>query len=564
MSPTATVMNRRRASVIAYLSIAILAILSWGTILLAPQALFWDDWVVVNDDTLRMTRELGLPWIGYVFVGLFALGPWVFKVLVIVATIVVGCTSYEIAGHGLGLSTRERWLIASFIVSLPLFSTRVLADLSTYSWSIAFFFVAWYLLVRKSPSTPGRLRYLVAAVLFFISYTTASLLPFTALPAVHLAYLATSDGTSFRLSISRFIRRFWWLALAPVLFWTVKSIFFQPFGLYENYNQLRLHSDPVSLSAIAFILIFVFVSLALVYLLAAAYHHREPRWRVVVRACLTVVVALIALFIYLTRVSPAPAGTLIAVVLGGCSLVLALSMFANQFWSRRRIEISTTSSQFEVILALGILTLALAMIPYLLVGKLPSFVNWETRHQLLMPVGVAIIIVAALRALGVFAPTPAVRIVAVSLLTLFVLGSLSVSLSLVADWHKQMQVASALRKEPLVRGASTVVFSDLAPSLNFDARTYSFYEYTGWLWTAYGDHSRLGIDRTYVSSFIRGDLDPLNYAASRYGFADYVPSPDAVLVQILPVKNASWLGLLADQTSITLKVTPIHDLSGFH
>jgi len=114
----------------ACLSICALAFIAWGTILLTPNALFWDDWVLAGNDTIRMTSELGLPWLGVIDVGLFALGAWTFKIVVLLSTMAVGCASYAIAGKGLGLTRFEPWLIASLIVTLPLMAAHMIVSVS--------------------------------------------------------------------------------------------------------------------------------------------------------------------------------------------------------------------------------------------------------------------------------------------------------------------------------------------------------------------------------------------------------------------------------------------------
>jgi hypothetical protein len=553
-----------RAKITPYVSITLLAILAWGAILFAPQALYWDDWVVVNNDTLAVYSEIGLPWLGPIYVALFAIGPWTFKALALLSTIAVGWATFAISGRGIGLSARERWILSALVVVLPLFSSREIAILGTYSWSTALFFAAWYLLVRKNPGSRGRTRYVVAAALFFASYTTGSLLAFTALPAAHLAYLTVLESTSFRAGIAQFVRRFWWLALAPATFWIMKTVFFQPYGLYENYNQIQLHRDRIGLSALALIFVFIIVGIALAYLLATAHRERPPRWEGAVVAGLTIAAGLVAAFIYLTRVSSSPLGIFTTASLGLACLVLMVSVITRYIRRKRTGSKSRSSQAFEIVLAIGILALVLAIIPYLLVGKLPSFENWETRHQLLMPLGFALIIVAATRSATNWISPGAVRIVSLGFVLAATFVSFSASLSLVADWHKQMQVSAALAENGDVRLASTVVFSDQAPQFNFQARHLDFYEYTGALWTAFGDRTRLGIDQSDVPTLLAGDLDePLNHPV-RYGTDDYVQSDDGVLVEIRPAADASWWGLLFDQPSITIQVTPIDDLSSIH
>lgn len=554
MTTTTADGGRGRAPV--YASIALLAALSWGVLLLSPNALFWDDWVVVNNDTTEWAREMGLPWIAPVIIGLLALGPWTFKVIAILGTVIVGWTSYEIAGRGFGLATGERWMLAALVVTLPLNATRGIVILGTYSWSITLFFIAWFLLVWKSPSAAGRIRYVAAAVLLFASYTTASLLPFTLLPAAHLAFLSISRDAGFLSGLWRFVRNFWWLALAPVLFWIVRTLFFQPYGLYADYNKVTLGLDLVGIAALALLLV-TLVTVALVgYLLGCAWRNRPPH-----RATLLVlglITAGMAAFVYVTRVSPAPVALVIPFMLGASAIVVVVLGIAR---ITRSLASRNDAQRVELVLALGLLAFMLAIVPYLLVGKLPSFENWETRHQVLESLGFATILVATARAARALVRPAVVTAVAAAIIAISAATSAYVGLALVADSQKQAQLTAALAQEPLVQQASTVVFSDLATQFNYDRRPLGFNEYSGWLARAFGDHTRLGINDFKVPMLLNGEFDGALAAADRYGFGDYVPSTDGVLVEIRPAEGATWWGLLTGAPSIELTVLPIDDLS---
>jgi hypothetical protein len=551
-------------------SLAIVAIISWGAVLLTPSSLFWDDWVLSNGDLFNMYHDLGLPWMAPVYTFLFALGPWSFKVVAISLTIFVGCAAYRIAGRGFGLRPFERWLIAAVIISVPLNAARAsVAALETYSLCLAAFFGAWYLLVRKSPRSTGKARYVVSAILLFASYTTASLLPFTVLPIAHLAFVTIQKDAPFWRGVLHFVGRFWYVLVAPVLFWVVRTLFLRPTGVYADYNDfihLSRPLTPIEVMILAFVLLMGLVVLVFLCWLFVPKVRDSRVALAALNGVLSLVTGAAGVAMLVTRGSTDWVAMVVPLALIAC----AFSIFA---WGLLMAVGVRPARDREVlpVLAIGLATLAIAELPYLIVGKIPSFANWETRHQLLMPISVAIIIVSAIRALSAilsvrvvqvtaFAQT-AVRAISVGLVAIFALTSMTVSLALVADWHKQEQITTALSHEPLVRRASTVVFSDLASGLNYDSRPYSFYEYTGWLKRAFGDETRLGIDLTYVPAFVGGALESFRYAASRYGYGEYVPSTDGVLVQIVPVEKSSWWTLLADEPSVKVRVTPISSLA---
>jgi hypothetical protein len=551
-----------------YGSIALIAVLAWGAAFLAPDSKFWDDWVLANGDTLRLTRELGLPWTGPIYIAGFAAGAWTFKALVIVSTIVIGIASYVIAGRGLGLVVWERWLLAALVVALPLFGIRVLASVSTYSWSLAVFLVAWYLLVRRSPDDPGRIRYVAAAVLLFVSFTTASLLPFVALPVLHLLYL-TMHGRRFWRGIGTFLSRFWFVLAAPVLFWIVRTLFLEPYGLYKGYNGLTVSPHaPEGLASLRFI-----GAIGCICVLFLLWRFMPWPRRVWLRELITIVLlggatGALGFFLYVKRGDETLAARALPAGLMLCAIALIVVAIIRAVIAGigREGEPPARDRRVSPILAVGLVAVALGILPYLLVGKFPSFDLWESRNQLLMPLGFAAIVVATFRSLATTVWRPIIAVLAVAAVASLVVLSLGLSLALVADWNKQDQIIQALRSQPLVRDGATIVFADGAKHLNYDSRGYSFYESDGWMLTAFGNESRLAIERNSVNEFVRGDgVKPLAYAAARYGFGSYsgpTSGPtSAVLVRILPVKGASEWTLLTNQKSITLQVSPIKNLA---
>ena len=553
-------LSQRRPDLLVLASLAVLAVVAWAAPLAVPNALFWDDWAVAGGDTIRWARESGQPWVGYLHVTFFALGPWSFKVLAILATIAVGWLVYLIADRGLGLTRGERWLLAALVVVLPLYTTRILAILSTYNWSLALFVLAWWLLVRRDPADPGRARYIAAAVLLVASYTTASLLSFTVLPVAHLALLALPRGVVLWRGALRFAGRFWYLLAAPIAFWLLRTFVLKPYGLYEGYNEVGGGiGTVVGLSAVALLGLLVVAAAGFLYWLYARRPRDAARRDGFMTAILSATVAALAAFLYLTSVSTGPTSRVVPLALAAAAVVLLVVAIVRVVRGSDATPRSTRD--LTPLLAVGVGALVLAILPYLLVGKIPSFAGWETRHQLLMPFGVAAIGVAAVRAASLLLPRIVVRVVAILAVVGFTIVSTIISLTLVADWNKQMQVTDALRDQPLVQKAGTVAFTDEARSLNYDARTYHFYEYTGWLATAFGDEKRLGLDIIAVPEFLDGAYEPRYYAAARYRFGEWTPTNEGVLVTITEREGATWWSLLFNEPSVEVSVVDVGDLA---
>ncbi|MGV8884445.1 MAG: GtrA family protein [Rhodoglobus sp.] len=535
-----------------YRSLIALTVVAWGAALVTPDSLMWDDWVTSNSDTVRMYADLGLPWMGYIAKVLWAIGPWSFTLLTLISTVATGAAVFAISGRGLGLHHAERWLLAALVVALPLNAARShVAVLSTYALSLAVFAAGWLVLVSwKGATGPSIARVVSASLLFFASFTTASLLPFVALPVAHLAWLALRRDQPLWRAMFGFGLTYWYLLATPVTFWVVRTLFLKPSGLYGGYNLFVSFGSPLSSSARAALLVGALLAVALVALGLVACRERAARG---LQVALGIATALAGVGFAIIRESASPVNLVVPVLIVACGFLLAIT-------ARPRTSLSAGSAGVVPVLALGLVVLTLGSLPYVLVNKLPSFQLWETRHQLLLPFGVAVVVVATARALGGFDGGRIRTLIASSLVTALALTSLTIGLTLVADWNKQSQIIAALKSEPLVRAAHTVVFDDRTKSLNFEGRTALFYEYTGWLGAAFGDETRLGLDRTAVPSYLDGSLDRVRPYASRYGFGAFKPSTTGVLVTISQSPGSTWWGLLFDADTIDVGVEQVGDL----
>lgn len=170
----------------------------------------------------------------------------------------------------------------------------------------------------------------------------------------------------------------------------------------------------------------------------------------------------------------------------------------------------------------------LAIFPYAAVGKLPSFDDWNSRFQLLMPLGVALII------LGAFSWLSYGRVVRAVVLVLLLSSARNfyVSYEYYADWLKQETVIELIAKSDSIQNARTILFNDRAMKFNARGRSYRFYEYNGWLKMAYGDETRFGINATtFQANSTDNTLNNYRWAfTGLYNAADYKNgSPDIVV-----------------------------------
>jgi hypothetical protein len=193
----------------------------------------------------------------------------------------------------------------------------------------------------------------------------------------------------------------------------------------------------------------------------------------------------------------------------------------------RKLENVAPVSKLYLLL-LGMLAFFLAGLPYWVLGYEPTFLEWTSRHQLLMPLGAALIIFSILTSLRAVASDLLISVV--------IAGSLSFGIEayyrFLVDWHKQLAIIEFAESSDIVRGASVIIVRDSAEELNAIARTYRFYEWNGLFERAYGDQKRFGINLQDVATYKSGQLD--RFFSSHYKAHDHRrnESANAALIEI--------------------------------
>jgi hypothetical protein len=256
--------------------------------------------------------------------------------------------------------------------------------------------------------------------------------------------------------------------ILPFAYWAIKKIYFRPYGMFEGYNEhfsiKSLIVTPIHMGA-------DFAGLSVDVLLFAS-------------------------------------------VLIPCLFLVNKSAVVEQ------------RNDYKKMLISGCIALACGLFPYSILGLVPSFFDWPSRHQLLMPLGIAVLLVWLFR----FLPTEA-RFLA---LATVIAGSIAVNIQtygeLYLDWSKQKELVSMIAQDSKLRQAELVAFDD--HTQNARHRVYRFYEWNGLMKRAFMEESRFGLDPSQVSAYRKGDYD--GYFALPYNAHLHVRRPQAkeLLVRI--------------------------------
>jgi len=466
--------------------------------MLANDGVFWDDWCNIShsrQDIVEHSRLGG--WILYGHIKGFLVSlphPALTHRLVVFSCFLASVLCvYGIIGRVREISPPARFMLTTVFAVFPVNVARIAFNTLLYAYCNAAFFLAfWLLTVSFENGRRAWLRPLIIG-LFFVSFTTGSILVFyVVLVGAYVVY-ARFDTVRTRWQLAAQVLRLADLVLLPVVFWAIKQTFFVPgVGLFERYQILpsRVIAFP-GLFPIAWAAGFV-----------------EP-----LRAALSeppfVLCVLCGLLLY-------------AVVRGrvvddglGISKRLGLCLF-------------------------GLILFAASVFPYIVVGRSPLFLEWGSRHQLLVPLGSAFMLYYGLTAVGAeFRISKRVQTLALaSLIACFVATNVSRYVTFQRDWYKQLSLIEQFRRSPAIRLNTSFLFRDLASELNALDRKYRFYEYAGLMRSAFGDASRFGIAEEDYRSV--EEIRPYTELPV-YNVSDFDCSPPQYLVTV--VRGTQRLGL---------------------
>jgi hypothetical protein len=221
-------------------------------------------------------------------------------------------------------------------------------------------------------------------------------------------------------------------------------------------------------------------------------------------------------------------------------IALLVIGFAFAWWRPRR-PTGISGRKAAGGLIVGLVGTLLAMLPYALVGKYPSANGWETRHDLLVGVPLAVLLVLGVRAL---LPSGAKALIGVGLLSVLVVGFAAADIedyaALQARWAEDRAVMSQLRT---MSGSGNFSIYWVQDQVAGPEPFYRFYEWSAMLSEVYGGEARIGLDtRANESRF----LTHSEFFIDRYDLADFDPhgcQADLVIVPGRSVPGADQIAL---------------------
>jgi hypothetical protein len=430
-------------------------------LLLLNHGVFWDDWIWMHLDhssQLQMAEQIGHSLLEPLDIVLLHMGVETYRWIVFLSYLVASVAVFETLCHLPKLDSQKRLCLALLFAVFPVNSARIAISDIHYAIAYGVFFVGLWLFSEFTDRGGVWLRLSSLLLIGSASYVVNSLLFFCILVPFLFLYVR-SGYSSVHAAVSR-LKQIPDFILLPFVVFALNQLS-KPFGLYAHYNEVSLNFVAHSPRAIG----------------AALY-----------RSFLQVIAH--AVWVSLTA-WPALAATILLTLCIGW--ILRGSLAAGAHSSRALVVTSGTPDVRTCLINLlfGALIFVLGVMPYVLVGKYPSLLDWNSRHQLLIPLGASWILVYGLDLL--FARRRAGVYVLAALISMFILNNIDNLAQFQKDTYKQNSLLRHFASDPAIRQGTSFFVDDQAHSLDANQRKYRFYEYAGMFDEVFGEQSRLAI-----------------------------------------------------------------------
>lgn len=403
--------------------------------MLFNNGVFWDDWTLYNmeyNDLMLQFYGNGFPWIGkmHYFLTSNFKSPLIYNVITIVSQIL---TFVFIISTLKKLAIKNYKWLSCFILLIPFYSVKNTMICLPYTVLLLLFFIAIYILVLYLHS-PKKYHFRIFALVgFYFSFYVNSLLVFYLVPLCILYYFQKKDDKFFDYkTLIKFFKNNIDFIILPILFFVVKMILTEKKGVYKavEYNEINLKG---------------LLSL--------------PK-----NILTSVDESFLGLFRELFQLDLFYRYNLLAFI------AIAIILYVS------KIKFTKISSPKLFLLA-GVLLFIIGALPYGLVGKPPSFVGYNTRHQLLLPLGSTILFMSLIIFL---VKKQYIKHVYVFVISLFVLVSFKMNMKFVNSWLKQESLAVHIKEnKSFFENNKTIYFEDHFLELNESEREYTFYALNG-------------------------------------------------------------------------------------
>lgn len=493
-----------------YIAIIAYALIAHGLLLL-NDGVYWDGWLIYtnlldeNWNNLWMWfSESGVPIVAYLhwFMGYLPLTLFGYKLLAFLSIMFSGILIYRICNETGLVSRREGLFIALLSLSYPAFQISVELIITPFLVFYCLFLVACLLAIR-SEKTSGFRHYslrICSLTLWCLSFTINSLLVFYyGFLMILMLYARRNKALSLKQVFTRYLPHRLDYILLPFMYWIASRVLFPAHGFYSAYNELSISLSSLLTLGHTFIDNAIFTQFGNAFNYLKDYLVTYPQFAV------------------------------------PSILALIWLCFTSRFKSIRLLNQKVNP---WALLFGGFVLLALAIVPYVAVGKVASTHGYGTRHALLISLPIAIIIVGILRLVFTDKKGSISRIgllILATLLIAFTVSTISNYFSWQARWVKDQSVMVNLSEDKNTEGI-VVFWVDDQPPWDKDV-PYAFYEWSCMFKSIWGGESRIGLDqRVCNQSFL---TQGSRYFNGRYHLSEFDPDGCQAMLIVRNGPNSS-------------------------
>jgi len=475
------------------------------------EGIYWDDWTLYNASFEVLYKTFkdasGTPLYGYIHYYLQQTPnpPLTYNLITGIIQCFVIWLNYKILDL-LDLKG-EFWLWIPLLAAIiPFFSAKNTMICLPYTIHYGFFIFAFYLMLKSKVSSNIILRG-ISLAFFFISFIVNSLLFFYIIPyaiyylkcsKVSLPVFLSQLRAPFNLFKAKSFCRSADYLLLPILYYIFKSVFLKTDGLYNalGYNSISIKglvkgfAKCIQAFIGSFILLFEEIT-------KGVFHDRY----------LTIFLFFFCIcFLLIIRLKPADFRRLV---------------------SKEENYIAT--------IFIGLIIFAIGAYPYCVVGKVPTFEGYDTRHQLLLPVGSSIILVSLVY---IFFKKKLTFIILSFLTILFLFTTMSQNLQYFKGGLKQNSIVQHFKNNKLIHDNTSFLFLDLCEEYDANSREYAFYSLNGMSKMAFGVEDKLICEyNEFVKYGNNYGWDVLSQDSKKFNMKDY---SFQVPTHLIKIDNGSY------------------------
>lgn len=449
-----------------WLSAAVAYTIAWGWSFFFANAYFWDDWASFFGKTPEDPFDLGYyeekhflnPIINSF---LLNFGIWAFRLAIFVLMFGAGVFAYKIILHSKLFSVAQSRFFVLVFLLVPVNHARFSIQTFEYSFAYFFFFLGWSLVILRKP-----VWRIFALISFLIAIGTPSFLTFMVLPLVNLYFLEMPRD---KRQIAKWLIRnadIFALVIVFALFFRTSQGDVEKYGA-NSYGLLYSISLGLAITIFAFVTlrcrfkrslpmrnhILIFSAIALVWL------GTVPYWIVgydPVRGLPDVFQLHVG-----ARIQADEFFTLSmsALKLVGSISIGLLMLFAIKKKSRNS----------------GLIIPNIFIVLYLLNNHFVGPLEWDSRLQLLWPLGLALLAVGLIE----FVPSQLREKNASLLVVVLTAATALISAEFYVDSLKQEAIIEEVRQDVQDLDGLTVLVIEYKNKLNARDRTYRVGEWSG-------------------------------------------------------------------------------------